>query len=152
MPLTRLFAVALLLCPVFAVAQTDFGAAVNGPIHADRPFIFPVPVVEPVDLWNPIPQQTGAAQRLQDGINQYKPEPSQFLTPAGNLDKGILIPLMGDGSADGVCLTMRTYVVARDSKDSDSVHLTHYSTCQMAGKYRLKTTKSPDVIRPTPQP
>ncbi len=150
MPLTRLFAVTLLLCPVSVLAQTKFGAAV-GPIHADH-FMYIFPVVEPVDLSTPFAQPTAAAQRLQDGINQYKPDPSQLLTPAGNLDKGILIPLMGDGSGDAVCLTMRTYVVARDSKDSDSVHLTHYSTCQMAGKYRLKTTKSPDVIRPTPQP
>jgi len=42
---------------------------------------------------------------------------------------------------DTMCYTMRTYVVARDGKHSDSVHPVGYSTCQPAGKYRLRTTQ-----------
>jgi hypothetical protein len=42
---------------------------------------------------------------------------------------------------DTVCYKMRSYVVARDSKNSDSVHPVGYSTCQPAGKYRLRTTE-----------
>ena len=40
-----------------------------------------------------------------------------------------------------LCYTMRSYVVARDSKDSDSVHPAGYSTCQPASRYRLRTTE-----------
>lgn len=41
---------------------------------------------------------------------------------------------------DTVCYKIRSYVVARDSKHSDAVHPVGYSTCQPAGKYRLRTT------------
>ena len=43
--------------------------------------------------------------------------------------------------SDTLCYTMRSYVVARDSKDSDSVHPVGYSTCQPASRYRLRTTE-----------
>jgi hypothetical protein len=39
------------------------------------------------------------------------------------------------------CYSIRSYVVARDSKDSDSTHLAGYSTCQPATRYGLKTTE-----------
>jgi hypothetical protein len=42
--------------------------------------------------------------------------------------------------SDVTCLTLRTYVVARDSKDSDSTHPAGYSTCQPSAQYQLKTT------------
>jgi hypothetical protein len=53
----------------------------------------------------------------------------------------------GDGSleADATCYTMRSYVVARDSKDSDSTHPVSYSTCQPASRYRVKTTEERSV-------
>ena len=38
------------------------------------------------------------------------------------------------------CYKIRSYVVARDSKDSDSVHPVGYSTCQPASRYRLRKT------------
>ena len=43
-------------------------------------------------------------------------------------------------ATDTVCYKIRSYVVARDSKDSDSVHPVGYSTCQPSSKYRLRTT------------
>ena len=42
---------------------------------------------------------------------------------------------------DTVCYKIRSYVVARDNKDSDSVHPVSYSTCQPASRYRLRTTE-----------
>ena len=42
---------------------------------------------------------------------------------------------------DAVCYKIRSYVVARDSKNSDSVHSVGYSTCQPASRYRLRTTE-----------
>lgn len=38
-----------------------------------------------------------------------------------------------------VCLKIRSYLMARDRKNSDSTHLVGYSTCQPASRYRLKT-------------
>lgn len=43
---------------------------------------------------------------------------------------------------DTVCYSIRSYVVARDRKNSDSVHPVGYSTCVPAGKYRLRTTQT----------
>lgn len=42
---------------------------------------------------------------------------------------------------DTLCYTMRSYVVARDSRNSDSVHPVGYSTCQPASRYRMRTTE-----------
>jgi len=47
----------------------------------------------------------------------------------------------GEPGDDTVCLKIRSYVVARDDRDSDSVHLVGYSTCQPASRYRLRTTQ-----------
>ena len=41
--------------------------------------------------------------------------------------------------ADTYCLKIRSYQMARDSKNSDSTHLVGYSTCLPASKYRLRT-------------
>lgn len=43
--------------------------------------------------------------------------------------------------ADTTCYAIRSYVVARDDKDSDSTHFVRYSTCQPASRYRLKTAQ-----------
>jgi hypothetical protein len=47
--------------------------------------------------------------------------------------------ILGWGVAE-TCLTIRSYQVARDDKDSDATHLVRSSTCQPASRYGLKTT------------
>ncbi len=44
---------------------------------------------------------------------------------------------------DNVCYTMRSYIVARESRDSDSTKLVGYSTCQPSSKYELRITDDP---------
>jgi hypothetical protein len=63
-----------------------------------------------------------------DGLRLFSPDDS--MSPSG----GRVIP-------DTVCYKIRSYVVARDNKDSDSVHPVSYSTCQPASRYRLRTTE-----------
>jgi hypothetical protein len=48
------------------------------------------------------------------------------------------IHLAEDG--DKVCYTMRTYIVARESRGSDSTRPAGYSICQPSSKYELKIT------------
>ena len=48
-------------------------------------------------------------------------------------------------TGDVTCYTMRSYRVARDSKDSDSTHAAGYTTCQPTAQYRLKTTEMKTV-------
>jgi hypothetical protein len=56
-------------------------------------------------------------------------------------DAGMFLSGVDGLDADTTCLKIRSYVVARDSKDSDSTHPVSYSTCQPASRYRLKTTE-----------
>jgi hypothetical protein len=39
------------------------------------------------------------------------------------------------------CYMIRSYVVVRDSKDSDTTHPASHSTCQPATRYGVKTTE-----------
>jgi hypothetical protein len=48
--------------------------------------------------------------------------------------------------SDTICYVIRSYVVSRDSKDSDSTHAAGYSTCQPSSRYRVKTTEMRSVI------
>jgi len=41
---------------------------------------------------------------------------------------------------DGVCFTMRTYVVARESRDSDAVRFKGYHECMPEWKLQMRTT------------
>ncbi len=44
-------------------------------------------------------------------------------------------------SNDVTCLKIRSYVMKRDTKDSDSTHLVGYSTCQPARKFQVRTVE-----------
>jgi hypothetical protein len=44
---------------------------------------------------------------------------------------------------DGVCYTLRTYVVARDEKDSDATHVVREARCLPASKLQFKTATEP---------
>jgi hypothetical protein len=44
--------------------------------------------------------------------------------------------------ATKVCYMMRSYIVAREDRDSDSTRLVGYSTCQPSLNYELRTTGS----------
>ena len=45
---------------------------------------------------------------------------------------------------DGVCATMRTYVVARENPRSDTTDVVGYARCQPAWKFRLRTADQND--------
>ena len=47
---------------------------------------------------------------------------------------------------DPTCYTIRSYVVARDSKDSDSTHPAGYSTCLPSDRYHVKTAEMRVVV------
>ncbi len=54
----------------------------------------------------------------------------------------------GEYTTDSTCYSIRSYVVARDDKDTDSTHSVGSSTCQPASRYRVKSAQeravSPD--------
>src|SRR5579864_3552254 len=77
-------------------------------------------------------------------------EPWRIIPPEINLNQNTNVLRFSPraiSSNDFVCLKIRSYVVARDSKDSDSVHPVKYSTCQPASRYQLKTTELKETVR-----
>lgn len=73
--------------------------------------------------------------------NQDRDLSFQFTPLDLNSDRAILISPDGLG-LDGVCYAIRSYVVARDSRTSESTHLVHTSTCQPASRYRFKSVQA----------
>jgi hypothetical protein len=115
----RLATVALLLCPIALFSQDQQGQSANGSSIVSAPQSkAPDTLSEP---WRIIPP----GMNLNNKLLQFTPRPG---TEIASLD-------------DSVCYKIRSYVVARDSKDSDSVHPVKYTTCQPASRYRLKTTE-----------
>jgi hypothetical protein len=43
---------------------------------------------------------------------------------------------------DNTCYAIRSYVVARDGKNSDSTHPVNYSTCQPSSRYHVKSAEA----------
>lgn len=82
-----------------------------------------------------------SAQKLDQNV---APEPWDIFSEPFRFDSRLghsLVYPDAQLTEDTLCYTMRSYVVARDSKNSDSVHPTGYSTCHPASRYRLRTTK-----------
>ena len=76
--------------------------------------------------------------------------PDQKVTTSvnpGSTTNHVAVEQMSDATT---CLRIRSYQVARDSKDSDSTHLVAYSTCQPASRYQLWTvveSEEPSAVK-----
>ena len=129
MTLTRLFAAVLLLFPLAAFAQDQ-----QGPLNLTPASPFAVGESTrptPTEPWRIIPKADSYhADKGQEVIlfdESKAPVPDSY--PHAQLLR------------DTTCYAIRSYVVARDDKDSDSTHFVRYSTCQPASRYRLKTAQ-----------
>jgi hypothetical protein len=109
--------------------------------------------------WRILPENTGEADLAQDPLARlqtsqpprYRDKQDQGLNVLTNSDHSLMqaptphaeissaVDSLGRRADDTTCLTIRTYVVERDRKDSDSTHLVRYSTCQPAKQYQLRT-------------
>lgn len=49
--------------------------------------------------------------------------------------------LSRDSQAETYCFKMRSYLMARESRDSDATRMVGYSTCDPASRLQLKTTE-----------
>jgi len=152
MPLSRLLAIALVVFPFAAFGQGKQNVATPANQQVASAAV-------PAEPWRILPGD--ASKRVAPKATvQLEPQPSP--TPSKSQDPGIifenvpktaannnlivlspndLIASPGGMVLDTYCLKIRSYVVARDSKGSDSTHLVHYSTCQPASRYRLKTVE-----------
>jgi len=148
MILARLLAGTLVLCSTLALAQKNITvSAVSDPaVTANNSMT--AATSEP---WMIFPNQPSQAAAEKDPLNRLQIDQFKGLrskTDARTLllgpesDAAILLSgVGGDLISDATCLKIRSYVVARDSKNSDSTHPVSYSTCQPASRYRLRTTE-----------
>jgi hypothetical protein len=104
---------------------------------------------EPSAPWRIVPNQSSESDsdsRNRIRVDQYRldPDSPDLLTGRQRSQPKTRTLVMGvDGPLDSdvTCYTIRSYRVARDSKDSDSTHVTGYSTCRPASRYGIKTTE-----------
>ena len=131
MPLGRFLLTAIFLCSLPALAQQQLltGKIDKGQSAPD--FRSPT-AATPSEPWRIIPKND-----KDKGIVVH----SDDIGPNG-------IPVAAGGrlEAETLCYSIRAYVVARDSKHSDSTHPVGYSTCQRASRYRLKTAEGSDAV------
>jgi hypothetical protein len=121
----HLLLAAIALCCLPALAQ-------DSPLISENPSTKGVqapesrtaPPAKPDEPWRIIPKSD------KDSILLINPEMDR---------KGMAVSPNGPLAADTLCYSIRSYVVKRDSKHSDSVHPAGYSTCVPAARYRLKT-------------
>jgi hypothetical protein len=146
MTLTRLLAAALVVCSALAFAQTKPNPlAVSDQTSASQPA-----TAASSEPWKFIPNQVADASSGKDPLNRLEIDKYKVFRSNTNKrtlllgpesDAGMVLSGLG-GDLDGVttCLKIRSYVVARDSKNSDSTHPVSYSTCQPSTRYRVRTT------------
>lgn len=125
MPNGRLLLPALLLCGFTAFAQ-------NQPLRSG----------DSNNKMQPAPELRTPAASTPEEPWRIIPKADKdhgFVMTTPEMGSGIVVSPDGPLAADVTCLAIRSYLVKRDSKDSDSVHPAGYTTCVPAARFRLKT-------------
>jgi hypothetical protein len=147
MTLTRLLAATLVACSALALAQTksDSQAASDQAFSVSKPA-----TATSSEPWKFIPSQPSDAAASKDPLSRFQLDQYKLLRsngaciglcPRAAADAGMVLSGFGGELDANTCLKIRSYVVARDSKDSDSTHPVSYSTCQPSTRYRVRTTE-----------
>lgn len=163
MPVARLLAiVALCLSSAFAQQQPSASNGASGDHLEDYNSFASPAAATPREPWRIIPEQRqtdssapspNAPLSDQAGANDLaetvkrmvssaesdsKSRTFRFTTP----DEKLMTVTLPPGDSEGpACYTIHSYVVARDSKDSDAVHPVSESTCQPASRYGVHTAE-----------
>jgi hypothetical protein len=90
-------------------------------------FFFAAPAASHAQMASP---QSAAKS---DAANPPPADASRLLEPAWPSPRPVEL------EQDGVCYTMRTYVMAREERDSDVTRMVRYTTCLPAWKLQYKT-------------
>lgn len=145
MTLTRLLLAALLVCSLPAFTQDQQLGAAQNPDNVSA-FVTnrDVATAEPWRIMPNRPSDLSSDSIDRMRVDQYVLDQSKGDFRSGRSNEArtrtLVMGLNGPLDTDATCFTIRSYVVARDSKDSDSTHITGYSTCQPASRYRVRTT------------
>jgi hypothetical protein len=150
MTLIRLVLASLLLCSLSAFSQDQIINTAQMPGNEISSYVANRDAaVTPSEPWKIIPNRSSdlsmdSADHIR--VDQFRLDQGQVELRTGKSKleaktRTLIMGLDGRMDDDATCYTMRSYVVARDSKNSDSTHPTGYSTCQPASKYRVRTTQ-----------
>jgi len=120
----RVLLVVLFLCSLSAFGQDEFLPPQKSNPQP-TPDLRTPPAATRSEPWRILPKADLDQNPLTVAIPQFD-------------SQGMLV-VPGDPRADTTCFAIRSYVVARDSQDSDSVHPVGYTTCVPAAKARLRT-------------
>jgi hypothetical protein len=136
MPLARLLTALLLVCSAAAFAQGQ-SEPYTGSTQA--------PEVTPSEPWRIIPEEPVDGGTGRNPLEHLRTDEYKLFRfkPDGrtrilSLDADTVASLEGQPVTDSICYSIRSYVVARDDKDSDSTHPVGSSNCQPASRYRVK--------------
>ena len=147
MNLTRLFAAALVICSLPAFTQDPQSQKSRSStlfFFFDWSHYKAATPSEPWRLISKTPAEVGGVNALDPArVDQYRPDRRRGDFALAFVSKARSTAGMPDFWLDGgdtACFKIRSYVVARDRKDSDSTHPVSYSTCQPSSRYGLKTT------------
>lgn len=130
MPLTRLLAIAMLVFPVSALAQTQSDQPAP---TAPQATIDPTSA-DPLQSLSPDVAKMFSLGNDQNRVAVLQDVPTLPVNPFTVSPDSRILP-------EVTCLRIRSFVMARDNKHSDSTHLVRYSTCQPSYRYRLKTVE-----------
>jgi len=144
MTATRLLAAALVLCSLPAFAQDHPRA--GSPFGKGFYLFCPAPPATPEQPWRIIPSRPADLGLEQSPLSQIRTNEYRLVEREPDPHCYQYSPTMDQHSqtqlyTDTICYAIRSYVVARDSKDSDSTHPVSYSTCEPAARYQLRTTE-----------
>jgi hypothetical protein len=129
----RLLLAAIFLCSVSAFTQDHPLASGKTDSHVQTPPEFRTPPAATAsEPWRIIPKSD-----KDKGFVLNTPEMDR---------KGIAVSPDGPLASDFTCLSIRSYVVKRDTKNSDSVHPAGYSTCVPAKRFSLKTADASETV------
>jgi hypothetical protein len=153
MPLIRVVFASLLLCSSVAFGQ-DSQTVVANRSSQPKPNRIPGNVCWSADPLDCVVFPPAATAAEPWRILTATKSPSSLLlaestAPLPALRNHKIFVMPNDGVlGDTTCFTIHSFVVARDRKDSDAVHLVRSSTCQPANQYAVKTIE----LRTNPSP
>jgi len=127
----RLLLAALFICSLPTFAQDQFLVAQKGSTAQPAPDFRTPPAATTSEPWRILPKA------------DFDKDAQIVMKPQVDTDGTLVFPSV---PGETTCFAIRSYVVARDSKDSDSVHPVRYTTCVPAAKYRLKTAEERVVL------
>jgi hypothetical protein len=153
MTLARLLAAALVVCSLPALAQDQRPLTQEELFRGGRFFfVRPDPAATPAEPWRVFSDWTADLRSGQNALDprrldhikldRIKSDPQVRRFKFDPRPETLVVDSNGP-----TCYAIRSYVVARDSKDSDSTHPAGYSTCQPAARYRVKTTEMQSVTQ-----